>query len=127
MTYEASKFGKADGSNVTTQVTQHYGARDTGGSEGVLKTEGSKNEYVVNYDGDGPLGRDFPVLDGVFVTGVDETYSTGAVTDITIGGVDISSASEASPVEVPAGNSGVVSTTGPTAGDLIIRFKRVVK
>ena len=124
MGFETSAFGKADGSNVTSTVNNHYGARQIGGSEGVVKTEGLNNEYVINFDGDGNLDRPFPVIKGVQVTGVDETFSTGAVTAITIGGVDVAAASEASPVSIPEGNSGDVNVTGPTAGDLVIKFKR---
>lgn len=125
MAYEISAFGKADGSNVTSDVNNHYGQRKVGGEEGIIKTEGLYNEYSVNFDGDGPLGFTFPVLDGVEVVGVDESYSTGAVTVATIGGVDISAASEASPVSLTAANTGVVVLTGPTAGTVVIRFKRL--
>lgn len=125
MAYEISPFGKADGSNVTSNVHNHFGQRKVGGEEGIIKTEGSYNEYSVNFDGDGPIGFVFPVLDGVEVIGVDETYSTGAVTVATVGGVDISAATEAAPVSLAASNTGVVVLTGPTAGTVVIRFKRL--
>ncbi len=53
-------------------VSNHYGARDTGGVEGIVKTEGLSNEYAVNFAGEGPFGFTFPVLAGVEITGVDE-------------------------------------------------------
>lgn len=125
MAYENGYFGKSDGSNVTSDVHNHYGQRKVGGEEGIIKTEGSYNEYSVNFDGDGPIGFVFPVLDGVEVIGVDETYSTGAVTVATIGGVDISTATEAAPVSIADTNTGEVVLTGPTAGTVVIRFKRL--
>lgn len=125
MAYYTSPFGTADGANVTTDVHNQFGPREVGGSEGVTRTEGYLNEYVLNYDGEGPLGFVFPVGEGVYVTDVDETFSTGSVTAITIGGVDISAATDAAPVELDSDNTGVVSVTGPTAGDLVIRFKRL--
>lgn len=106
-------------------VSNHYGVRDTGGVEGVIKTTGLENEYAVNVDGDGVLGFVFPVINGVEITGVDETFSTGAVSAITIGGVDIDAASAAAPVELVSSNTGVVSITGPTAGTVIVTYKRL--
>lgn len=47
MAYETSAFGSADGSNVTTDVSNHYGARDIGDVAGVYNTSGSDNELTV--------------------------------------------------------------------------------
>jgi len=52
MSYEASNFGSADGSNVTTQVTNHYGERNLGGATGVIKTEGADNQLTVYATGE---------------------------------------------------------------------------
>lgn len=54
MGFEQSKFGdgSATGSgNVTTAVNQHYGARDTGKTQGVVGTEGVMNELTIDLDG----------------------------------------------------------------------------
>lgn len=51
MGYETSPFGN-QGSNVTSDVSNHYGARDTGKTVGVSKTEGFVNELTINIDGD---------------------------------------------------------------------------
>lgn len=124
MGYETSKFGKADGSNVLQTVNTHFGGRYTGGSEGVVKTVGSEFEYILNLDGDGPLGRGFPVLKGCKVIGVDKSFVTGTITAIAIGGVSVNAASVASPVTIADTNTGVVTQTGGTGGDIIIKFKR---
>lgn len=52
MGYETSAFGSADGSNVTTDVSNHYGERDLGGATGVLRTAGSQNELTLYVTGD---------------------------------------------------------------------------
>lgn len=108
-------------------VSNHYGARETGGGEGVIKTEGTLNEYSINFDGDGPLGLPFPVLDGVKVVGVDSTFAAGTLGTATIGGVNVKTSSEASPVDIPASNTGAVVMTGITAGELVVKFKRLAK
>lgn len=52
MGYESSNFGSADSSNVTTQVTNHYGERELGGAAGVIRTSGSQNELTVYATGE---------------------------------------------------------------------------
>lgn len=111
-------------SNTGLGVNNHYGARDVGGEEGVIKTEGIANDYEVNFDAP-RLDLPFPVLNGCLVTGVSEDFSTGAVTVATIGGVDVSAATEAAPVELLSTNTGEVVLTGPTAGSVIVAFLRV--
>lgn len=108
-------------------VSNHYGVRDTGGVEGIIKTEGLINYYSVNFDGDGPLGFIFPVLDGVEVISADvDTFGTsGGIETVTIGGVDVVPATEAVPVSIAAGNTGVVAVTNVTAGTVIIAYKRL--
>lgn len=123
MGFETSPFGKADNSNVKQDVNNHFGQRDTGGTEGNYKTEGVYNEYSVALSG--KLGFVFPVIEGVKVVGVDKTYATGTVSAIAIGGVSINSASEGSPVTIPSTNTGVITQTGGTAGKVIIKYKRV--
>ena len=126
MAYETSAFGKADGSNVTSNVNNHFGQRKVGGEEGIVKTEGIYNEYTINFDGDGPLGFLFPVLDGVEIIDVDaDTFGTAGIETVTIGGVDVLLATESAPVSIPSTNTGVVATTNITAGTLVIRFKRL--
>ena len=64
MGYEASKFGDGSasgGGNVTTQVTQHFGQRETGDTHGVAKTEGHINQLVLNLDGTMVGNEAFPL------------------------------------------------------------------
>lgn len=106
-------------------VNNHYGPRDTGGTEGVIKTEGTMNEYAINLDGEGPLGLPFPVGSGVEVIGIDNNKVTGTTTTVTIGGTAVQGATEGSPVSIPSSNSGNVNITGTaSAGTLLIKFKR---
>lgn len=101
-------------------VSNHYGPRSSGGTQGVYKTEGYYNEFVWNLDGD-----TLPVLfpRNVEVVGVDETFVTGNVTVLTVGGVDVLTATEAAPVGIVPTNTGVLSQTGGTAGYIVIRYK----
>lgn len=101
-------------------VSNHYGPRASGGTQGVYKTEGYYNEFVWNLDGDN-LPVVFPR--NVEVIGVDETFVTGDVTALTIGGVSVLLATEAAPVAVVSANTGVLAQTGGTAGYIVIRYK----
>lgn len=109
-------FENTSGLNVNTQ----YGSRDTGGTQGVYNTAGYEAEFVYNLDGD-DLGALFPR--NVEVVGVDETFVTGDVTALTIGGVDVIAASEAAPVGVTPANTGVVAQVGGTAGYIVVKYK----
>lgn len=101
-------------------VSNHYGPRDSGGTQGVYKTEGYDSEFVWNLDGD-----ELPVLfpRNVEVTGVDETFTTGDVTALSVGGVAVIAATEAAPVGIVTANTGVLAQTGGTAGYIVIRYK----
>jgi len=113
-------YENTSGLNVNSQ----YGTQEVGGTEGVLKTRGYRNEFTVNFDAES-LPVMFPVGNGAFVTGVDETFSTTAVSVATIGGVNIATATEAVPVELAGSNTGVVVITGPTAGTVVVEYKNV--
>ena len=107
-------------------VNNHYGPRAVGGEEGNIKTEGAYNEYSINVDSD-QLAFGFPVLQGVVVTEVIDNFATGAITTLTIGGVDISGAdgTQSNYVDVAGTNTGAVVLAGPTAGTIVIRYLRV--
>jgi hypothetical protein len=109
--------------NSGLRVHNQYGPRSTGGEQGVHKTEGYKNEYVV--DQASVLPYLFPRGGGVFVTGHDDTFvSAGAVTSITIGGLEVIGATETAPIKIPDTNTGEVVVTGMTAGREVIFFKK---
>lgn len=104
-------------------VSNHYGARNTGGTQGVTRTDGTNNEYMVDVDitTDG-LDFPFPVTDGsAWVTQVD-TAVTNATTFV-IGGVDVIAATDAAPVQIPNGNTGIISTDGVT-GRVLVTYNK---
>lgn len=105
-------------------VHNQYGPRKVGGGQGVHLTDGYKNEYVIDQPSQG-LEFLFPRGGGVFVTGIDKTFAlTGTVTSVTIGGVEVSAATDAAPVHIPDTNTGEVVQTGMTAGRLVVSFKK---
>lgn len=105
-------------------VHNQYGPRATGGEEGVFKTYGFYNEYVVNMPLAG-LDYKFPVRNNVKVIGVDLNFAVGTVTAVTIGGVAVQAATESAPVTIANTNTGVVAQTGGTGGFIVIRYINV--
>lgn len=102
-------------------VSNHYGPRSTGGTEGVVKTEGTRNEFTLDVEGDG-LDFGFPTVDGTaYVTIIDFSQSNG--TTFTIGGVDVTLGSAVAPIEIPDGNTGVI-VTDATTGKIVVEFKK---
>ena len=106
-------------------VNNHYGPRNTGGTRGIVKTEGTYNEFSVAVPLTNTIDFKFPVLKGGKVVGFYAGDATGTLTALTIGGVNVFAATEAAPVALAAGNTGVISQTGLTAGELVIKFTRV--
>ena len=115
MTYE---------SNTGLNVKAQYGPRPVGGTMGVERTAGIKNEASVNFDGDAfDLLVKIPA--GAVVTHVMDEFATGAVTAATVGAVNIAAAdgTELAYVAVPLG--GDLTITGPTAGTVVVYFLNV--
>jgi len=107
-------------------VSNQYGPRASVGVKGELEMDGYEQVFVVNLDGAGPTIL-FPVVDGsAWVTGIDTTFVTGTVTDADIGAADIDAATPAAPVHIAAANTGVITQTGSTAGNLIIKYKKAL-
>ena len=106
-------------------VSNFYGARNTGGTRGTVKTEGTYNEFSVAVPLTNTIDFKFPVLKGVQVVGFQAAYATGTLSALTIGGVNVFAATDAASVNIPAGNTGVIVQTGLTAGELIIKFTRL--
>lgn len=108
-------------------VHNQFGPRVSGGEQGVVLTDGVRNEYLINLPLAG-LTQPFPVGNGTkYITGVDKTFVTGTVTHIAIGGVAVydSTTPVTLPVNLPAGNTGTVVVTGGTGGTFILEFKNV--
>lgn len=110
-------------------VKNHYGPRLTGGEEGVLRTAGKSNEYVVELPSIGLASYSIPKADkgGVYVTAIDLNFVTGTVTHIAVGGVAVydSTTPVTLPVHLPTDNTGVVVVTGGTDGPVVITFEDV--
>lgn len=123
MAYETSAFGSADGSNVTSDVSNHYGKRNIGNQEGAYPAAGVDTEFAVNFDGD---TLDLPVflLEGSYVTNVITDFATGAVTTATVGGTDISAA-DGTAANVAGPVSGELIVVGPTAGTVLIKVRHI--
>lgn len=128
MAYETSAFGNANGTNVTSDVSNHYGAREIGNAEGVYPAKGVETEAAMNFDGD---TIDLPVFlpaDSYVVAIVDD-FATGSVATATVGGTDISGAGGTSggttdPLVVgPV--SGELVITGPTAGTVLVYYRHI--
>lgn len=109
-------------------VKNHYGPRATGGEEGVFRTAGKSNEYVVELPSAG-LGYAIPkaARGGVYVTSVDLNFVTGTVTHIAVGGTAVydSTTPVTLPVHLATANTGVVVVTGGTDGPVILGFEDV--
>jgi len=107
------------------QVNNFYGPRSSGGTKGVIKTEGYQNEWAHNLKIAG-LPFKFDIKPGgVYVTKVDISFATGPVTAYTIGGVSVFAATEDAPVFLAANNTGVIVQTGGTAGVIVVKYKNV--
>lgn len=105
-----------------TGVHNHYGARDTGGTQGVNPEYPG---FSINFDGD-KLPFKFPVSKecATIVTGINKAALTGTVTTLTVGGVDIKGATAAAPVVLPKDSTGELVVAGPTAGTLIFEYHK---
>jgi hypothetical protein len=109
-------------------VSNHYGPRDTGGNEGITKTEGSVNEW--SYD-KSQLGLQFGFPSPgtgdatVYVTDVSAAIPSQTVTSLDIGGVAVEAATKAVPIAIPAGNTGVISGfAGTAAGRIFVTYEK---
>tara|TARA_R110000744_G_scaffold91073_2_gene176844 strand:- start:3286 stop:3648 length:363 start_codon:yes stop_codon:yes gene_type:complete len=107
-------------------VNNHYGARVTGGTEGVTRTDGVLNEYFHDLDGADTLDFGFQVVDGsAYVTEADVSLAGGTITAILIGGVNVTAATPEAPVLIPNANTGVIVLTGGNGtGKYMIGYKK---
>lgn len=111
-------------------VHNHYGARKTGGEEGVVKTAGKSNEYAVELPSAGLDANGIPKAASghVYVTAVDLNYVTGTVTHIAVGGTAVydSTSAVTLPVHLTANNTGKVVVTGGTDGLVVLVYDHLV-
>ncbi len=128
MAFEKAPFGdgsNAGAGNVTSVVSNHYGQRDTGGEQGKTNTYGVENESVVNFTGDGPLYDTQQIPAGAVVTHVVEMNLTGSVSAATVGATDISGADGTEGNYVGISTAGDLTVTGPTAGKVVVKWRKV--
>lgn len=106
-------------------VSNHYGPRDSGGTRGVFKTEGYQYEFVWNLEQTG-IAFKFPVpVGGCEVVQVDVYFDEGTTSAVSIGGVAVLAATEATPVAIAGNNTGVLAQTGATGGVIVIRYRNI--
>ena len=109
-------------------VSNFYGPRDSGGSEGITKTEGVMNEWT--YDSaDAGLAFGFPVpASGEADYEVVGMYAENGVTisSLDIGAVAVEAATEAVPVGIAAGNTGIVSGLAGGSGRIVVKYRKVL-
>lgn len=122
MGFEKAPFG--DGTtNVVSDVSNHYGARQEDSPKGVVRTAGGYNEVVIDFDTDVPDYLDVVIPAGAVVTDLDVSKATGAVTSATVGAINISAANPRWETEVDITTTGKVTVTGPTAGKVVVIYK----
>lgn len=105
-------------------VTNNYGPRVTGGARGVYKTEGFKNEFIIDGNSVG-IQYLYPRGDGIRVYNVDRTFAVGTVTSIKIGGIEVINATPTAPVQLYKENTGEIVIVGLTSGKVAVEYKNV--
>lgn len=113
-------FENTAGLNVSNQ----YGPRTTGGTRGVFRTAGYRNQFMIDGNSVG-LRLTFPRGDGIWVCGHDFTFAVGTVTSIKIGGIEVIGATEAAPIRLFKENTGEIVVTGLTSGKVGVDYKNV--
>lgn len=128
MAYERSKFGdggEAGTGNVVSTVHSHFGARYVGGGKGEQPRTGSVTEVVINFDEDQIPDFNPKVPAGAVVLEVLALGITGTITAATAGADDISAADGAALNYVTTALGGDLVVTGPTAGQVMVRYSKV--
>lgn len=111
--------------NTGLGVKNQYGARKAGGYIGDYPGDSYVKSIEIDLPLTDSLGSKFPVTDGgAYVSRVDKFLSSGTVTALTIGGVDVVAADEGSEVNIPDANTGVIAVTGTGVGKVIVYYKQ---
>lgn len=130
--FERSPFGNgvlvsSDG-NVTSNVNTHFGTRDTGGTVGVNKIEGVKEELILDFTGeqfnDGiglglipfvlPAGA---IITAVYMTVEEEFVTGGTFTALDIGTKSSEDTDGFSVTDTQLENEGTYNLTSALSGD----------
>ncbi len=127
--FEQSKFGDgsaAGSGNVTSTVSNHYGPRVTGKTAGGMKTEGAKQQMVLELDGAMVSNQAFPLVApklpaNVLIVGayfeVEEAFALGGTSPtIDIGTEGSEATNQVDISEAQAEAVGVYDITSTLAG-----------
>lgn len=130
MAYETSKFGNGvvgtGNSNLTGNVSNHFGPRTSGGVKGAVRTAGVEREAVVSFNGTGPLHRKIVIPAGSVVTDVRGYGLTGTVSAATVGATTIAAADDSDDLTwVTIATAGELVITGPTAGKVVVKYRKL--
>lgn len=98
MSLEQTKFGDGVSTTRVTNVSNHFGARVSGGAKGIIKTEGAMREAVINFSGENASDGTFDletalkipagaVIEDVYLK-VDEVFVLGGTTPTILIGTD---------------------------------------
>ena len=111
--------------NVTSEVSNNYGARVVGGANGELSGTDAYHESVINFDATGPLFDKQVIPAGAVVTEVLGVGLTGTISTAVVGALDISAANGAVANYKVVVAAGELAVTGPTAGSVLVRWLKV--
>src|SRR5262245_28321637 len=110
-------------------VHNQYGPRKTGGEAGRYNTLGAtSNEFAVDLPFAGLYGSKMPVRNNIQITAIDLDFVTaGTVTHIAVGATAVydSTSAVTLPVKIPSSSTGVVTITGGTAGQVILKYENI--
>lgn len=123
--FERSPFGD-NVTNTTSNVSNHYGPREVGGEKGGFQSAGPERTAGVNFDISGPIYDEIEIPANAIVTDVRGYDLTGAIATATVGAQDISAARDDDDATwVTITTAGVLAVTGPTAGNVLVKWRAV--
>jgi hypothetical protein len=85
--------------NTGLGVTNHYGPRDTGGEKGSYTTQDGRRIFAIDVPRFAEFIQEAIIREGAVIENI-ETTGTAAVTTLTVGAQDISTATWGTPVVV---------------------------
>ena len=130
MGFETAKFGDGSasgGGNVTTQVTQHYGERESKFAKGNVKTEGFTETLSINFDFNETTADELLLVNPIIpvgarivkaelITKVQGVAGTSAVVDIGTSGSEATNGFTITEAQLEAAAGTVVDLTGALSG-----------
>lgn len=106
-------------------VSNHYGARSTGGANGVFKQDGGLNQLVIDFAVAQPLHDDVVLPEGAVIQDYSVLGTPGAVT-VTLGATDITTCDIGDRLTWVEATGDVaartINWTSPGVGKVIIQY-----